>query len=156
MKMYIIRHLKDSIGVSSQRLAKKSERTTIIPMLLTKAAIKPATPTAPGSYYPHVSANKGCRIWYKVVALPGMAAPVNSVEFSRSGNSQAENLPRMADFQQPPTNPKELHPQFFTKRKKDVIPFDFGDGGKTVYMSVQVENEGKAGPEGPLVSALIP
>jgi hypothetical protein len=77
---------------------------------------------------PNDPANKGYRIWYQVAA-PG---------------------------EPPPVNPKELHTPFFTKRKKDVISFDFGDSGKTVYMSVQVENEGKAGSPGPLVSALIP
>jgi hypothetical protein len=32
--------------------------------------------------------------------------------------------------------------------------FEYGDSGKTVY--VQIENEEKKGPWGPLVSALIP
>jgi hypothetical protein len=73
-------------------------------------------------------ANKGYRVWYSVVG-------------------QGET---------PPTNPKELKESFFTKRKKDVITFDFGDSGKTAYFAVQIENEGKKGPWGPLVSALIP
>jgi hypothetical protein len=73
-------------------------------------------------------ANKGYRIWYNVVA-------------------QGET---------PPTAPKDLHESFYTKRKKDVIEFDFGDSGKTAYFAVQIENEGKKGPWGPLVSALIP
>jgi hypothetical protein len=73
-------------------------------------------------------ANKGYRIWYSVVA-PG---------------------------EMPPANPDDLRKSFFTKRKKDVIEFDFGDSGKTVYFAVQIENEGKKGPWGPLVSALIP
>jgi hypothetical protein len=73
-------------------------------------------------------ANKGYRIWYSVVA-PG---------------------------ETPPTNPDDLRKSFFTKRKKDVIEFDFGDSGKTAYFAVQIENEGKKGPWGPLVNALIP
>jgi hypothetical protein len=73
-------------------------------------------------------ANKGYRIWYSVVA-------------------QGET---------PPTNPDDLRKSFFTKRKKDVIEFDFGDSGKTAFFAVQIENEGKKGPWGPLVSALIP
>jgi hypothetical protein len=73
-------------------------------------------------------ANKGYRIWYAVVA-PG---------------------------ETPPTSPDDLRKSFFTKRKKDVIEFDFGDSGKTAYFAVQIENEGKKGPWGPLVSALIP
>jgi hypothetical protein len=73
-------------------------------------------------------ANKGYRIWYTVVA-PG---------------------------ETPPTNPDDLRKSFYTKRKKDVIEFDFGDSGKTAYFAVQIENEGKKGPWGPLVSALIP
>ena len=81
--------------------------------------------------------NKGFRIWYSVGAPPGMAATVNPVEFSRSGNSRAENLPRTADFQQPPANPDDLRKSFFTKRKKDLIELDFGDSGKRVYFAVQ-------------------
>ncbi|MDR2053441.1 MAG: hypothetical protein LBP80_08510 [Treponema sp.] len=77
---------------------------------------------------PNDPANKGYRIWYSVVA-PG---------------------------ETPPSNPDELRQSFFTKRKKDVIEFDFGDSGKTAYFAVQVENDGKKGPWGPLVSALIP
>jgi hypothetical protein len=56
----------------------------------------------------------------------------------------------------PPANPDDLHKFFYTKRKKDVIDFEFGDSGKTAYFAVQIENEGKKGPWGPLVSALIP
>ena len=73
-------------------------------------------------------ANKGFRIWYRVTA-------------------QGET---------PPANPKDLHESFFTKRKKDVIEFDFGDSGKTAYFAVQIENNGKKGPWGPVVSAIIP
>jgi hypothetical protein len=73
-------------------------------------------------------ANKGYRIWYSVVA-PG---------------------------ETPPANPAELRKSFFTKRKKDVIAFDYGESGKTAHFAVQVENDGKKGEWGPLVSALIP
>jgi hypothetical protein len=73
-------------------------------------------------------ANKGYRIWYSVVT-PG---------------------------ETPPANPDDLRKSFYTKRKKDVIEFDFGDSGKTAFFAVQIENEGKKGPWGPLVSALIP
>jgi hypothetical protein len=77
---------------------------------------------------PHEAANKGYRIWHKVVA-PGETAPAS---------------------------PEDLPKSFSTKRKKDVIPFEYGDSGKTAYFAVQIENEGKKGPWGPLVSALIP
>ena len=73
-------------------------------------------------------ANKGFRIWYSVVG-------------------QGET---------PPANPDGLRKSFFTKRKKDVTEFDFGDSGKTAYFAVQIENEGKKGPWGPLVGAIIP
>jgi hypothetical protein len=39
--------------------------------------------------------------------------------------------------------------------EKDVIEFDFGDSGKTAYFAVQLVNEGKKGPWGPLVNAFI-
>jgi hypothetical protein len=74
------------------------------------------------------TANKGYRIWYSVAAQ-GETAPVN---------------------------PDELRKSVYTKRKKDIIDFEFGDSGKTAYFAVQVENDSKKGPWGPLVSALIP
>jgi hypothetical protein len=77
---------------------------------------------------PDDPANKGYRIWYSVIA-PG---------------------------ETPPARPEDLRMSFFTKRRKDLIEFDFGDSGKTVYFAVQVENDGKKGPWGPMVSALIP
>jgi hypothetical protein len=77
---------------------------------------------------PSDPANKGCRIWYSVAA-PG---------------------------ETPPAKPEDLRKSFFTKRKKDLVEFDFGDSGKTAYFAVIVENGGKQGPAGPLVSALIP
>ncbi|MDR2782581.1 MAG: hypothetical protein LBB48_01850 [Treponema sp.] len=77
---------------------------------------------------PKDPANKGYRIWYSVVA-PGEV---------------------------PPTDPEELRASFFTRRKKDVVEFGYGDSGKTAYFAVQVENDGKKGNWGPLTSALIP
>jgi hypothetical protein len=77
---------------------------------------------------PEEAANKGYRIWYSVIA-PG---------------------------ETPPANPDDLRKSFFTKRKKDVIEFEFGDSGKNCFMAVQIENEGRKGPWGPLVQALIP
>jgi hypothetical protein len=78
---------------------------------------------------PDDPANKGYRIWYKVVA-PG---------------------------ETPPANPEtDLAKSYFTKRRKDVMGFDFEDSGKTAWFAVQVENGGKKGKWGPLVSALIP
>jgi hypothetical protein len=56
----------------------------------------------------------------------------------------------------PPEKPDDLRKSFYTKREKDVIEFNFGDSGKTAYFAVQIENEGKKDPWGPLVSALIP
>jgi hypothetical protein len=77
---------------------------------------------------PGDKANRGYRIWYSVVA-PG---------------------------ETPPTAPKELRQSFYTQRKKDLIEFEFGDSGSTVYFAVQIENDGKKGGWGPMVSALIP
>jgi hypothetical protein len=77
---------------------------------------------------PGDKANKGYRIWYSVVA-PG---------------------------ETPPANPEELRKSFYTQRKKDLIEFEFGDSGKTAYFAVMIENDGKKGPWGPMVSALIP
>ncbi|MDR2509495.1 MAG: hypothetical protein LBC77_02495 [Spirochaetaceae bacterium] len=77
---------------------------------------------------PMETANKGYRIWYSLVGI-------------------GEPLPK---------SPDALHFSYFTKRRKDVIRFDFTDSGKTVYFCVQVENDGKKGPWGPMVGSLIP
>jgi hypothetical protein len=77
---------------------------------------------------PEDKANKGYRIWYKVV--PPGGAPV--------------------------TDPEDLPKSFFTRRKKDVLEFEYTDSGKTAYIAVQVENGGRKGDWGPLVSAIIP
>jgi hypothetical protein len=73
-------------------------------------------------------ANKGYRIWYKVLGAGDTA----------------------------PTNPKDLNESFFTKKKKDIIVLDTNDSGKKIYCAVQIENEGKKGPWGPITQAIIP
>jgi hypothetical protein len=77
---------------------------------------------------PKDAANKEYRIWY-VVVPPGGEAPQGPEGFTTS---------------------------FSTFRRKDVIRFEYGDSGKTVYIMVQVENGGKKGPFGPMTSAVIP
>jgi hypothetical protein len=77
---------------------------------------------------PKGKANKGFRIYFRITA-------------------QGEPYP---------TSPEELTESFFTYRHRDVMDFAFGDSGKMVHVAVQVENDGKKGPWGPLVSALIP
>jgi hypothetical protein len=77
---------------------------------------------------PHDKANKGFRVWYAASA-PG---------------------------ETPPANPEQLNKSFFTRRKKDVIVFGFGDSGKTASIAVQRENNGVKGEFGPMVSAVIP
>jgi hypothetical protein len=82
---------------------------------------------------PSDPANKGYRIWYSVITQ----------DAASTGAS-------------PSTNPSELNESFYSKRKKDVIEFAFDDSGKTAYFAVQIENEGRKGPWGPLTAALIP
>jgi hypothetical protein len=77
---------------------------------------------------PNDPANKGCRIWRSVVS---------------SGES-------------PPVNTEKLRKSFFTRRKKDLVQFDYGDSGKTAWFAVVIENGGNQGSWGPMVSALIP
>jgi len=77
---------------------------------------------------PNDKANKGYRVYYKVL-----------------GEGEAE-----------PLSPEDLTKSFFTKKKKDLIRFDFNDSRKFVYIAVQIENEGKKGPWGPMVKAVIP
>jgi hypothetical protein len=77
---------------------------------------------------PDDPANKGFSIWYRVVARG----------------------------ETPPTTPDSLNKALFTRRKRMVINFDFADSGKIVWMAVQAENDGRKGPWGPLVNALIP
>ena len=78
---------------------------------------------------PNDPTNKGYRIWYSVVA-PGEA---------------------------PSAGPEDLRKSFFTMRKNDLLQFDYGEIGQTVYFAMQIENsDGKQGTWGPMVSALIP
>jgi hypothetical protein len=77
---------------------------------------------------PDDPANKGCRIWYRVSA-PG---------------------------ETPPSSPNELRESFFTRRKKDVIEFGYGDSGKAVFIAAQIKNNGLKGAWGPMVQAFIP
>ena len=76
-------------------------------------------------------ANKGYRIYYRVVA---------------AGETPPED----------PEKPGALPLSFYTKRRKDLLEFAYEDSGKTAYFAVQVENDGKKGPWGPLTSSLIP
>jgi hypothetical protein len=78
---------------------------------------------------PHDKANGGYRIWYSV---------------SASGEA-------------PPATPEDLHKSFFTRRKTDVIEFDYEDSGKTASIAVQIESSGgQQGKFGPMVQAVIP
>jgi hypothetical protein len=77
---------------------------------------------------PDDKANKGYRIHFLVVA-PGEA---------------------------PPLKPEDLRESFYTQRRKDLIEFGYEDSGKTAHFAVQIENDGKKGNWGPMVSALIP
>jgi hypothetical protein len=77
---------------------------------------------------PDDRANKGYRIWYKAVPPGGEA----------------------------PAGPEDLPKSFYTRRKKDKVSFEYGDSGKTAYMAVQVENDGKKGDWGPMVNLIIP
>ncbi|MDR2747948.1 MAG: hypothetical protein LBB77_10955 [Treponema sp.] len=78
---------------------------------------------------PHDRANGGYRVWYDAIA-------------------QGET---------PPAKPEELRKSFFTRRKKDMIEFDFGDSGKAAYIAVQIESgSGQQGNWGPMVQAVIP
>ena len=58
--------------------------------------------------------------------------------------------------EEPPADPEELAKSFTMTHKKRVIPFSYLDSGKTCYVAVQIENGGKKGPWGPMVSAVIP
>jgi hypothetical protein len=97
----------------------------------------------------------------KLITRNGTAEAAPDIAKNETTRTPVANARRREAFdaliapgETPPTNPKDLHEIFFTKRKKDVI--EFRDSGKTVYMTVQVENDGKKGNWGPMVSAPIP
>jgi hypothetical protein len=79
---------------------------------------------APGG----IEVNKGCRIWYSVIA-PG---------------------------ETPPAHPEELRESFYARRMKALVEFGFASSGKTVWFAAQVENDGRKGEWGRMVSALVP
>jgi hypothetical protein len=66
-------------------------------------------------------ADKGCRIWYIVIAL-------DETPLADSGG---------------------LRKSFYTKRKKDAGEFELEDSGKTAFFAAQIENEGEKSPWGP-------
>ena len=74
-------------------------------------------------------ANYGCRIYYGVYA-------------------QGET---------PPVSGMDLRESLFTRKKKELFTFLPTESGKTAYFSIRYENsKGKAGPWGPMESAVIP
>jgi hypothetical protein len=77
---------------------------------------------------PDDAANKGYRIYYSAIA-PGEPEP---------------------------EHPRYLRNSFFTRRLKDVIKCDYADSGKRLFIAVQIENDGKKGEWGPMISAVIP
>jgi hypothetical protein len=78
---------------------------------------------------PRDRANGGYRIWYDAIAPGG----------------------------KPPAKPEELHQSFFTRRRKEVIGFDYEDSGKTAYVAVKIESgSGNQGKFGPMVNTVIP
>ena len=57
----------------------------------------------------------------------------------------------------PPENGTDLRESLFTRKKKELFTFRPSDTGKTAYFSIRYENsKGKAGPWGPMASAIIP
>jgi len=77
---------------------------------------------------PDDPANKVFRVYY-VVRASGEAAPQGPGEFTNS---------------------------FPAKRRESLIQFDYSESGKICYLIVQIENEKRKGPWGPITSALIP
>ena len=56
-----------------------------------------------------------------------------------------------------PASGKDLRESIFTRRKKELFTFQPEDSTKTAYFCIRYENsKGKAGPWGPLFSAVIP
>jgi hypothetical protein len=56
----------------------------------------------------------------------------------------------IAPGEAPPARSEALHQSFFTKRKKDVVAFNYADSGKTACFAVQIEKDGKKGRMGTL------
>ena len=62
-----------------------------------------------------------------------------------------------ADGDKQPANGEDLTKHKFTRRKKEIFEFTPADVKKTAYFAIRYENsKGKAGPWGPMFSALIP
>jgi hypothetical protein len=65
--------------------------------------------------------------------------------------------PSVADLTKVPVLPEELPVVFDTKRKKDIINFNPGDSGKTIYFDIRIENgKGGYGPWRPVFHAIVP
>ena len=62
-----------------------------------------------------------------------------------------------ADSDTPPASGEKLTRHVFTRRKEEIIKFTPADVKKTAYFCIRYENsKGKAGPWGPMFSAVIP
>jgi hypothetical protein len=74
------------------------------------------------------------------------------------GGGTLEQAARQRHYlRQPPVSGDELPHSLFTKRRKELFDFPMEDSGKTVYFCIRYENsKGKAGPWGPIISAIIP
>jgi hypothetical protein len=76
---------------------------------------------------------------------------------SKDGASAEETAVSRRYLMEPPVTGKELPSSQFTRRKKEMFIFTAEDSGKTAYFCIHFENsKGKAGPWGPVFSAVIP
>jgi len=56
-----------------------------------------------------------------------------------------------------PLNPEELTKGHFTRRKRDVLEFNYDNSGMKCFICIRYENsKGDAGPWGPMASSFIP
>ena len=67
------------------------------------------------------------------VGHPRRAPPLTDADYGALGLKPRDTTPGGP----PPASPKGFRKSFYTKQKKDVIEFDFGDSGKRVYCTVQ-------------------
>jgi hypothetical protein len=71
---------------------------------------------------------------------------VNGSNFAVELGKPAAELGKIIYVTGGPEDPDDLRKSFYTKRKKGVIEFSFGDSGKTAWFAVQIENDGRKGP----------
>ncbi|GHU23792.1 hypothetical protein FACS1894172_16950 [Spirochaetia bacterium] len=82
---------------------------------------------------------------------------VSQIRWGKYSPVSPKSNPAKGEIAGIPTTPEELPMVLSTRRKKEIITFEWNDSGKTVYFAIRIGNgNNDYGPWCPLFSAVIP